>query len=249
MTYTATTTSTAGLTVSSYSVGQTVANLSIKANNGGTVTVNSGNNIGAAFTYFSKWNYFSAATISGFTTYGTCYSLSYLYYITNYAAYLLGSTFSSSYNLMTGIVCSCDNSGAISSVTLTASSVTLPAKWGLNLPGFASISESDGSLRFVNSNTNYQKIGTALTVSNITFPAVGPNMIRSVGSWVIPLPVGLDSNVLLTITGGATNLPFTFTSFGDALSTCTVYYNNVVQPVTCTWVSSPTSISYTLTIL
>jgi hypothetical protein len=88
-----------------------------------------------------------------------------------------------------------------------------------------------------------------LTVSNITFPAVGPNMVRSVGSWVIPLPVGLDSSVLLTITGGATNLPFTFTTFTDALSTCSIYYNSVVQPITCTWVSSPTAISYTITIL
>jgi hypothetical protein len=140
MTYTASTSSTAGLTVTSYSVGQTVTNLAIKANAGVTVTANSGNSIGAAFSYFSKWNYFSAATISGFTTYGTCYSVSYLYYITNYAAYLLGSSFSSSYSLMTGIVCACDNSGAISSATLTASSVTLPAKWGLNLPGYASIS-------------------------------------------------------------------------------------------------------------
>ena len=249
ITNTATTTSTTGLTVSTYNIGQNVTNLVVKANNGGTVNTNSGNSIGAAFSYFSQWNYFQGATITGFQTYGTCYTLSYLYYLTNYAAYLTGSTFSSSYLLMTGIVCSCDVSGSITTATLTVSTVSLPAKWGLNLPGYGAISDYDGTLKFINSNVNYQKIGSSLTVSNITFPAVGPNMMKSVGNWVIPLPVGLDSSVLITITGGVTNLPFTFYTFSDALSTCAVYYSNVVQPVTCTWISSPTSISYTLNIL
>lgn len=247
---TASTTSTTGLTVSTYSVGQTVTSLSIKANNGGTVNTNSANNIGSAFSYFSQWNYFSGSTITGFSTYGTCYKLSYLYYYTNYALYLTGTTFSSFYYLMTGIVCSCDLSGSISTATLTASSVTLPANWGLNLPGYGAISDYDGSLKFINSNINYQKIGSSLTVSNITFPPVGPSMTKSVGSWVIPLPVGLDSSVLITISGGSSNLPFTFVNFGDSLTTCSVYYNSIVQPITCTWTSSlPTSISYTLTIL
>jgi hypothetical protein len=152
---TATTSSTTGLTVSTYSVGQTVASLSIKANNGGTVNTNSGNNIGSAFSYFSQWNYFSGSTIAGFSTYGTCYKLSYLYYVTNYALYLTGTTFSSFYYLMAGIVCSCDLSGSISTATLTASAVTLPAKWGLNLPGYGAISDYTGSLLFINSNVNY----------------------------------------------------------------------------------------------
>jgi hypothetical protein len=183
-----------GLQVSGKSVGATVTGMTMKANNGGSLTVNSGNNIGAGFSYFSEWDYFNtttAASITGWTTYGTCVMLKYLYYYTNYANYLTGSTFSSSYKFITGIVCHCDSSGSISSAILTIPTVYLPSKWGLVEPGYGAISEYQGKLVNYNTNSAYQTIGTSLTVSGITFPAFGPSMMKAVGSFQIPLPVGL----------------------------------------------------------
>lgn len=70
-------------------------------------------------------------------------------------------------------------------------------------------------------------------------------MVKAVGSFVIPLPVGLDGSVLIKIIGqsGTTNLPFTITG------TCAVYYSGVKQPIGCNFASSPTQVDYTLTIL
>jgi hypothetical protein len=55
-----------GPVVTSATVGQTVANLGLSANIvGGSPTINSGNNIGAAFSYFSEWNYIKDSTVTG----------------------------------------------------------------------------------------------------------------------------------------------------------------------------------------
>jgi len=247
-----------GLQVSTNKVGDTVSNLKLKANNGGNLNVNAGNNIGSAFSYFSEWDYFQTSNITGFSNpinnsapdhYGNCSMLKYLFYTTNYAAYLTGSTFTYSYKFMTGIVCSCDSKGTIGSgaVNLTISTGYLPTKWGKSLPGYGAISVDTGGLSYYNANTGYQSIGNTPVATNITFPPVGPNMVSTVGSWIIPLPVGLDSSVLIRIAGTPinTNLPFTFV----APSTCAVYYNGVKVAAGCNYVASPSQVDYTLTIL
>ena len=56
-----------GPIVSTAFVGQTITNMSLKANQGGTApAANSLNNIGSAFSYFSEWDYFKSSTITGF---------------------------------------------------------------------------------------------------------------------------------------------------------------------------------------
>lgn len=241
-----------GLQVSTNKVGDPVTNLKLKANNGGNLNTNAGNNIGSAFSYFSEWDYFQTSTITGFsspTNYGNCYMLKYLFYTTNYAAYLTGSTFTYNYKFMTGVVCSCDVSGNIGSgtVNLTISTGYLPTKWGKSLPGYGAISVDTGGLSNYLANTGYQSIGNTRVATNITFPPVGPNMVSTVGSWIIPLPVGLDSSVLIRIAGTPinTNLPFTFVAPG----TCAVYYNGVKVAAGCNYVASPSQVDYTLTIL
>lgn len=98
---TATTSGTYGPQVNtvSYTPGQQASNLVILANSGTSLTTNTMNNLqlGSAFSYFSKWDYFKDTVINGWTA-GTCRRLNYLYYYTNYAAYLSASaTFSSTY--------------------------------------------------------------------------------------------------------------------------------------------------------
>jgi len=168
---------------------------------------------------------------------------SYLFYTTNYASYLTGSTFAYKYKIMKGVVCSCDLSGSIMGLYLVLSTGYLPSKWGVAIPGYGAISQNTGNL--LNINSNYANVGTTLTTTNITFPAVGPNMVNAVGVFSIPLPVALDSNVQITMGGNPStaNLPFTFTG------TCAVYYNGAKAPVGCNFVTLPTITTYTLTIL
>lgn len=169
--------------------------------------------------------------------------MNYLYYITNYQAYLTGSTFTYSYKSMKGIVCNCDTAGTITGLYLTISEGYIPSKWGKTIPGNGAISDNTGRLLY--RNVNYQTVGVTPTATGITFPAVGPNMVRAVGAFSIPLPVPLDQNSQITITGnpGTTNLPFTFTG------TCAVYYNGAKTPTGCNFVAVPTQVTYTLTIL
>lgn len=210
-----------GPTVSSSTVGQTVTNLNLFAKSPSTLTVNSANNIGAGFSYFSEWDYFRNSTWTGWTSFGTCQIMRYLFYKTNYDAYLSGSTFTSSYKYMSGIVCHCDTAGTITNAVLIFSTGYLPSMWGISLPGNGAISMHTGQRWYF--NTNYQNVGGSLTVTNITYPVVGPNMVRAVGSWYFTLPAPLDRSVRLTIAGitAGTNLPFTFVSTG----TCAIYYN------------------------
>ena len=62
---------TFGPVVGSATVGETVANMQIRGS-ATSVTANTGNSIGGAFSYFSEWDYFGTSTITGFSTYGTC---------------------------------------------------------------------------------------------------------------------------------------------------------------------------------
>jgi hypothetical protein len=229
----------------SITAGQPVTNLAINAKSSAAVTTNANANlqVGSAFTYFSQWDYFQSSTITGWSTYGNCYLLKYLYYYTNYAAYLTGSAFSSNYLAMTGVVCHCDLLGTITNAVLTVSTGYLPSKWGITVPGYSAVSQQSGAILYIKANS--VNIGGSLTTTGITFPAVGPNMINAVGSWSIPLPVPLERSALIVIKtpSSSINLPFTFTG------TCAVYYNNVKTSAGCNFATTPTEVDYTLTIL
>ena len=232
-----------GPEVSAQTVGDTVANLRIRATSPITVTTNSGNNVGGAFSYFSEWDYFQGATITGFSSYGTCSMLTYLYYTTNYAAYLTGATFAYNFKSMTGVVCHTDLGGAIGGLYLTLSNGYLPTMWGKAIPGNGAISDDTGRLRYL--RVNYQNIGNTPTATGIVFPGVGPDMMKAVGVFEIPLPVALDRSVQIKLTGNpsTTNLPFTFGG------TCATYFNGTKTSAGCNFVTTPTSVTYTLTIL
>jgi len=113
--------------------------------------------------------------------------MNYLYYKTNYALYLTGSTFSYSYKKMNGIVCPLDLSvTGLSTAQLTVSSGYLPAKWGKTIPGFGAYSQNNGQLLYV--KTNWAAIGQDLAIAGtITLPPAGPLLVRSVGEFIIPL--------------------------------------------------------------
>jgi hypothetical protein len=168
-----------GPVVSSNTVGETISNMQIRATSPVTVTTNTGNNLGGAFSYFSEWDYFGNSTVSGFDSYGSCSMVKYLYYTTNYAAYLTGSTFTYSYKSMKGVVCHCDLSGAISGLYLTLSTGYLPSRWGKAIPGYGAVSKQTGELLYL--KNNYQNVGNTLTATGIVFPAVGPSMTKAVG--------------------------------------------------------------------
>ena len=70
--------------------------------------------------------------------------LMYLFYTTNYAAYLTGSAFTYSYKSMKGIVCHTDTSGSITNVNLTIATGYLPSKWGKAIPGYGAVSQNTG---------------------------------------------------------------------------------------------------------
>lgn len=184
------------------------------------------------------------STVTGWTNYGNCYILRYLYYTTNYAAYIAsGTAFTSSYLSMTGIVCHCDLLGTITGATLTLSTGYLPSKWATAAPGYSSVSSQSGALQHLAANS--ATLTGTLTATSITFPAFGPSMVNSVGSFGITLPIGLERSVLIVMKTGSPsiNLPFAFTG------TCATYYNGVKIPVGCNFVSTPIQIDYTLTIL
>ena len=56
----------------------------------------------------------------------------------------------------------------------------MPSKWGMTLPGYGGISENTGHLLYLDSN--FEGVGQDLLISgDITFPAAGPLLIKSVG--------------------------------------------------------------------
>lgn len=138
--------------VSTNTVGEIVTNLQIKAYSPTSLTTNTGNNIGSTITYFSEWDYFSDSTVTGFESYGGCTVMRYLYYTTNYADFLTGSTFAYNYKCIKGVVCSCDLLGSVTTLTLTLSKGYIPSKWGKTIPGYGAVSDHTGKLLYLGSN-------------------------------------------------------------------------------------------------
>lgn len=93
---------------------------------------------------------------------------------------------------MKGIVCFTDTGNSVSGAQLSISSSKLPTKWGLTLPGYGSYSTISGNILY--KTTNYQNVPLSqqiLTPSSIKTPTMGPLLIKSLGKWIIPLPVSI----------------------------------------------------------
>jgi hypothetical protein len=107
--------------------------------------------------------------------------MNYLFYYTNYAAYLTGTTFAFNYKRMNGVICPLDLSVAgLTTAALTLSNGYLPSKWGKTIPGFGGYSQNNGQLLYL--NTNFAAIGLDLAISgSVTLPPAGPLLTRSVG--------------------------------------------------------------------
>lgn len=228
--------------------GKLLSPMKIQASSTATLNVNSGNNVGGSFLYFSEWDYFDKGNvnISGWSN-GPCYLFYYLLYTTNYRQFVSipNTIFTYIYKNMGGVVCFTDISASISSasITVTPSSSRLPTKWGMTLPGYGAYSQNDGTL--LSLNTNYMQLPSSLeivNVSNILAPTMGPNLAKYVGKWVIPLPIDITNNVLISISGnGGINLPFSSPS-----GTCAIYVSSSKMPITCIFYFNPTNIAYTL---
>lgn len=164
----------------------------LKANYAG-ITQNSGSNWGAAFLYFSDWDYFKTQTTTWAN--GPCYMMSYLLYQTNYELYISQSDpFTYTYKNMKGVVCFCDLGVDTATATLNFATGYLPAKYGLIIPGKGAYSQNTGQLLVMKSNfMNFA--GSLILNDPVTTPTMGPNLAKSVGQWVIPLPVALTDNV------------------------------------------------------
>lgn len=225
-------------------LGQTISSLNIKASTGSAITINSNDNVGGAFLYFSEYDYFGTSTVSGWTN-GPCYILSYLLYSTNYQQFLAGSAFTYIYKNMKGVVCFTDTAASVSSAQLTISSSLIPSKWGLALPGYGAYSQNLGQL--LSYNKNYMNVPSSITINpttGIITPTMGPLLTKSVGKWVIPLPTDLTANVQITMVGDSSaNLPFT-----SSTGTCAIYVAGAKKSVGCSYTSVPTNIIYVLTI-
>jgi hypothetical protein len=242
-------TGTFGPDVSSTYVGKTVTNLGLKANLVGTAPGRNGlasppNDIGAAFSYFSEWDYIKSSTISGWTSFGTCYKMNYLFYYTNYDLYLTGITFAFKYKRMSGVVCTIDNTvTGLSTAQLTISTGYLPSKWGKDIPGYGAYSNSGGHIMYLAKNA--APIANDLLIADpITLPPSGPSLERSVGEFVIPLPASLDGNTQISISGNPGNIPFLSINMG----TCSIFKRNQRLPISCSHTASPTLLLYTLII-
>ena len=164
-------------------VGLALTPMVITANMpGGTITANTANSIGGAFSYFSEWDYLQASAVTaGWTAYGTCMKMSYLFYNTNYASYLTGQAFVYSYKKISGIVCPTDlSAGAMSSASVTVATGYLPSKWGKTPPGWGAYSQNTGHILYLKSN--YQSITNDLSiVTAVALPPAGPTMKKIVG--------------------------------------------------------------------
>lgn len=180
--------------------------------------------------------------VSGWETYGQCFPIKYLYYKTNYATYTVPSKFIAAYRRITGIVCTTDLSGNIIAAQLNLLTGHLPYRWGTVTRGYNAVSLPAGGLLYL--VPNLVNIGTPIAVSGITFPVAGPSMANAVASWMFPLPVPLDFSVQIVISANptTTSLPYSFTG------TCAVSYLGRLSPISCSFTSSSSSISYFLTI-
>lgn len=240
-------------TITGAVVGASKSNMVLMAKySGGAVTANTGVNQGAHFTYFSKWDLFQGSTLSGWPLTGTCNLISYLYYYTNYAAYLAsGTTFSYSYQNMTGVVCSLNATGSISTATITVSTGYLPSAWGTIIPGYGAYSTNTGQLIVLAASA--ENIGTMPSImTSITFPVMGPSMIKTINYWDILLPVPITNNILLTIASPNPGINLPFDANPSTTGTCAVYTRTTNAgtpyslPITCGFVTNYISISYTL---
>ena len=176
-------------------------------------------------------------------SFGSCHTLRYVYYYTNYDAYLTGSNFAFSYKHMSGIVCFADTSNAaVSSQILTIASSTLPAKWGKKLPGYGAYSTHLGHLHSI--KINFEDVGLTPVASLVDPPIAGALLVRAVGKWVFNVPVALNGNVKLVIVGDGQNIPFTASNPG----TCEVNLGGVKAKIGCSFTSLPTQIDYVLNI-
>jgi hypothetical protein len=240
-------------TVTGATVGASKSNMVLLAKyTGGGVAANTGTNQGSHFTYFSKWDLFQGSTLSAWPLGGTCNLITYLYYSTNYAAYLSsGATFTSSYQNMTGVICSVTSATSIATATLVVSTGYLPSAWGTVIPGYGAYSTNTGQLVALASSS--ETIGTMPSImSSITFPVMGPSMVKTINYWDILLPVPITNSVLLTVTSPnpAINLPFDANP--STTGTCTVYTRLTNAgtpyslPITCGFVTNYVTISYTL---
>ena len=234
-----------GPDVTSANVGDTISSMTLKARAPSGLSQNSGDNLGAAYLYFSEWDFFGSSAVTGWTN-GGCYKMTYLLYQTNYDAFLTGSTFTYTYKSMRGLVCFADTGTSVTSMDLTVATGYIPAKWGLIIPGFGGYSSNTGNL--YSRRANYYQIPSALTITDlntITTPTMGPLLVKSVGKWVITLPVAIDDDVEIIMTGnlGTTNLPFT-----SSTGTCAIYIASTKLPVGCVYTSSPTEVDYILTV-
>lgn len=159
------TSGTYGPVISSAKVGEILAPMTLKASYGSISTnIPASDNIGAAFLYFSEWDYFGTATISGWPN-GPCYKLDYLLYETNYEDFLTGSTFAYTYKYMRGVACFADTGNAVSSAQLTVSTSTMPSKWGLTFPGWGGYSQNNG--RLVAKKSNHQSASSEETIADV----------------------------------------------------------------------------------
>lgn len=242
-----------GPNVANTYVGKTVTSLGLKANLVGTSPTVNGlasppNDIGAAFSYFSEWDYIRSSTISGWNSFGVCYKMNYLFYYTNYDLYLTGTTFAFKYKRMSGVVCTLDLSvTGLATAQLTISTGYLPSKWGKDIPGYGAYSNAGGHLLHLAKNA--APITFDLTITDpVILPPAGPLLERSVGEFVIPLPASLDGNTQISILGtgtpGPTNIPF----LNIGMGTCSIFKGTQRLPISCTHTASPTLLLYTLII-
>ena len=181
---------TFGPVVTTAKVGEVLTNMALNGVFGTTVGPNvvASDQIGAAFLFFSEWDYFGSATVSAWTA-GNCYVLSYVLYQTNYAAFLTGTAFTYSYKRMKGVTCFADSAGA-STAALVVSESTLPTKWGLKYPGWGGASTAAGVL--VKHAAAGNGVNSEIVSGGVVLPPmVGPNLQKTIGRWVIPLPVSL----------------------------------------------------------
>lgn len=184
---------TYGPVLTGVNLGQTLASMQLRAQYSG-VSTNSGDNVGGAFLYFSEWDYFGTTQGSAITGWGlgNCHVLGYLLYSTNYDAYLTGSTFTYTYKDMKGVICYADTGSATSSITLAVPNSKVPSLWGLVLPGYGAYSQNTGLI--LDKKINSMNVPASLAIADVTTiktPTMGPSLVKSIGKWIIPLPVAL----------------------------------------------------------
>lgn len=73
---------------------------------------------------------------------------------------------------------------------------------------------------------------------------MGASLTKTLGKWVLNLPIPLDGDVKIVIQGDGANIPFT----SSAPGTCAIYYGGKKTKIGCIFDSVATQLDYTLTI-